>query len=173
MSYLLLMCRAMVAGVFIVSLTSKIRSGPAYAAFRRSVDDWQVVPRRWLAPVAPAVVAGEAAVVLLLALPRTVPIGCVAAALLLSAFTVGISLVRRRRRMVTCQCFGASTTQVGAAHLVRNVLLLVLCVTGAVTAMTADGTQPTAAGALLTLLVAAAGVLIVVRLDDILTLTGK
>src|SRR5262245_60135190 len=173
MSYLLLLCRAILAGVFIASLISKVRSGRAYAAFRRSIDAWQVVPRRWSAPIAPAVATGEAAVVLLLALLRTVPIGCVAAALLLSAFTVGISVVRRRRRAVTCRCFGASTTEVVAAHLVRNVLLLVLCVTGVVTAVTVDGPQPTAAGAVLALLVAAVGVLIVVRLDDIVALTGK
>lgn len=121
------------------------RSRPSGTRPSDSPDGWEGVS------IAPAVAGGEAAVVLLLALPRTVPIGCVAAALLLSAFTVGISVVRRRRRTVTCQCFGASTTEVGAAHLVRNVQLLVMCVIGVVTAVTTDGTQPTAAGAILAL----------------------
>jgi len=173
MAYLLLACRFMMVGVFIVSLFSKVRSGRAYADFRRSVDDWQVVPRRWSAPISAGVVVGEAVVVLLLALPRTAPIGFVAAVLLLTVFTTGILVVVRRRRAVTCQCFGVATTQVGAAHLVRNLLLLALCVTGAVTSATAGGTRPTAPGTMLALSVAAVGVLIVVRLDDIVALTGK
>jgi len=172
MTYLFLACRFMLAGIFVVSLISKVRSGRAYADFRRSIDDWKVVPRRWSAPIAAGVVAGEAAVVLLLALPRTAPIGFVAAVLLLTAFTAGISVVLRRRRTVTCQCFGVSTTPVGAAHMVRNLLLLALCVTGALTA-TAGGARPTAPGAALALSVAAVGVLVVVRFDDLVALTGK
>ncbi|TDD05383.1 transposase [Nonomuraea deserti] len=56
---------------------------------------------------------------LLLALPWTVPAGFVTGALLLTVFTAGISVVLRRRRTVTCQCFGASTAPVGTVHVIR------------------------------------------------------
>lgn len=171
MSYLLLACRVMLAGVFVVSLISKVRSRAAYAEFRRSVVEWRVLPRRWSARAAAGVVAGEAGVVLLLALPWTVLVGFVAGALLLAAFTVGMWMTLRRGRSATCRCFGAAKTRLGMAHVVRNLLLVAVCVTGTVAAMVAAGPPPNAPGSVLTMSVAAVGVLFVVRFDDITTLT--
>jgi hypothetical protein len=173
MSYLLLACRVMLAGIFVVSLVSKVRSRTAYAGFRRSVAEWRVVPRHRSAAVAAGAVAGEAGVVLLLVLPWTVPVGFITGAVLLAAFTAGIVVVLRRQRAVTCRCFGASTTKLGATHVVRNLLLFTLCVAGAVSAAVAAGPPPTAPGAALALSVAAIGVLIVVRIDDLVALSGS
>jgi hypothetical protein len=111
-------------------------------------------------------------VVLLLVLPWTVPMGFITGAVLLAAFTAGIVVVLRRRRAVTCRCFGASTTKLGATHVVRNLLLLTLCVAGAISAAVAAG-PPTAPGAALALSVAAIGVLIVARVDDLVALSGR
>lgn len=170
LSYLLLACRVMLAGVFVVSLVSKVRSRAAYADFGRSVVDWRVVPRRWSAPVVAGVVAGEAGVVLLLALPWTVLVGFVAGGLLLAAFTGAIAVTLRRGPSATCRCFGAGKTRLGTAHVVRNLLLVAVCVTGAVAATMTAGLPSNAPGLGLTLTAAVVGVVFVVHFDEIAAL---
>lgn len=170
MSYLLLACRVMLAAVFVVALFGKVRSRSAYADFRRSVVDWRVLPRRWSVAAAAGTVVGEAGVVLLLALPGTAAIGFAAGALLLAAFTAGIVMALRLGRTATCRCFGASTTTLGAAHVVRNVILVGLCITGAVSTAVAGGSELSWPGSVLALTSAAVGVLFVVRFDDLAAL---
>ncbi|GAB3435522.1 MauE/DoxX family redox-associated membrane protein [Flindersiella endophytica] len=170
MSYLLLASRVMLAAVFVVALAGKVRSRTAYADFRESVVDWRVLPRRWSVVAAAGTVAGEAAVLLLLALPwRTATtIGFVVGAALLAAFTTGIALALRLGRTATCRCFGASTTKLSAAHLVRNTILIGLCLGGAAGATVADGLERLSwPGVVLALSVAGVGALFVVRFDDL------
>jgi hypothetical protein len=160
----------MLVAVFVVSLVSKVRGRAAYADFRRSVAAWQVLPLRWSGPAAAGAVAGEAAVVVLLALPWTVPLGFVAAASVLAAFTFGIVSALRRGRVTTCRCFGASTASIGPAHVVRNGLLLAVCAGGVAGEALATG-SPSVGGAALAMSAAAIGVLFVVRFDDVVALT--
>jgi hypothetical protein len=160
----------MLVAVFVVSLVSKVRGRAAYADFRRSLVAWQVFPPRWSQAAAAGVVAGEAAVVGLLALPWTVPVGFAAAAVVLAAFTGGIVWALRRGRVTSCRCFGASTATLGPAHVIRNGLLLLVCAGGVVGGALAAG-SPTVGGAALAVSAAAIGVLFVVRFDDIVALT--
>jgi len=169
-SYLALACRAMLVAVFVVSFVSKVRGRAAYADFRRSVVEWQVLPARWSGPAAAGAVAGEVVVVLLLALLWTAPVGFVAAAIVLAAFTFGIVSAVRRGRVTSCRCFGASTATIGPAHVVRNGLLVVVCAAGVVGEASATG-SPSVGGAALALSAAAIGVLFVVRFDDVVALT--
>lgn len=53
-------------------------------------------------------------------------VGLAVAFLLLAAFTVYLFSLLRTRPDVSCGCVGASDTPVSGAHLLRNVLLLVL-----------------------------------------------
>lgn len=171
MSYLLLACRVMLAAVFVVALVGKVRNRAAYAEFRQSVVEWRVLPRRWSVAAAAGTVAGEAGVLLLLALPWTAAIGFALGALLLAAFTTGIVLALRLGRTATCRCFGASTTTLNAAHVVRNAILIVLCLAGAVGATVADGAEQLSwPGAILALSAAGIGALFVVRFDDLAAL---
>lgn len=169
MSLLALACRVMLVAVFVVSLVSKVRGRAAYADFRRSVAGWQVVPPRLSEAAAAGAVAGEAAVVALLALPWTVPAGFVAAAIVLAAFTSGIVSTLRRGRVTSCRCFGASAARLGPAHVVRNGLLLAVCVAGLAGDALATG-SPSVAGSALAVSAAAIGALFVVRFDDVVAL---
>jgi hypothetical protein len=170
--YVVLACRAVLVGIFVVSLAGKIRGRRAYASFRMSVIEWRVLSRRWSAAAAVGAVAGEAGVVVLLALPWAVWSGFVLAGVMLAAFTVGISLALRRGRTAVCRCFGASTTPLGMTQVVRNLLLLAVCVTGAVGATVSSGPLRNLPGSAVALSAAATAVLFVVRLDDVLALLG-
>jgi hypothetical protein len=82
------------------------------------------VPARLSRLVAVAVVVGECAAVVLLALgPGGAP-GFVLTLLLLAAFTTGIVRSLRSGTKASCACFGASTAPIGRRHVVRNTVLL-------------------------------------------------
>jgi hypothetical protein len=170
LTYVVLACRAVLVGIFVVSLASKIRSRTAYATFRMSVIEWRVLSRRRSAAAAVGAVAGEAGGVLLLALPWTVWSGFVLAGVVLTAFTVGISLALPRGRTALCRCFGASTTPLGMAQVVRNLVLLAVCVTGIVGANVSIGPPRSLAASAVALSAAAAAALFMVRLDDVIAL---
>jgi hypothetical protein len=113
--------------------------------------------------LAPLVVLGEAAAVVLVALPQTAVFGLALAATLLIAFTIGIVATIRRRQVVSCQCFGSSATPVGPLHVGRNTVLLILAVAGAIAAVDPGQLRPDAGvliAAVLTAAVAAAAVLL-------------
>ncbi|GAA2999984.1 MauE/DoxX family redox-associated membrane protein [Streptosporangium longisporum] len=133
MEYVLVCCRLLVGVVFVVSAVGKIRTRGGYASFRAAAGE--LAP--WLPPVPralvpPAVVAGELAAAVLLAVPSTAGAGFVIAVVLLAAFTVAIATAVRLRRHVICNCFGPSSTPVGPGRLVHNGVLLVASLTGVV-----------------------------------------
>jgi hypothetical protein len=166
MNTVVLGCRVLLIGVFLISLLSKIRGKRAYADFRRSVVGWRVLSHRRSALAAAIAVAGEAAALVLLALPATGSAGFVVAGVLLAAFTAGIVLVLRRGQVATCRCFGASSTALHPTHVIRNLGLLGACVAGA----TGAGPPPNRAGSALALAVAAVALLLVIRFDDVVSL---
>ncbi|MEH1125616.1 MauE/DoxX family redox-associated membrane protein [Micromonospora sp. CPCC 206061] len=170
MAYLVIACQAMLIGVFAASTITKVRSRRAYADFRRSVEAFRVLPPTWSRMAARATVTGEAAVVLLLALPLTAPIGFALAAGLLCAFTVAIVLALRGGRTAPCRCFGASAEPLSRTHLIRNLLLLTLSLTGLATGAIRTDPARDPAGLTLSLAVAAVAALFVVRFDDVVAL---
>ncbi|MFE4623618.1 MauE/DoxX family redox-associated membrane protein [Streptomyces mirabilis] len=114
--------------------------------------------------VAVAVVVGECAAVVLLALgPGGAP-GFVLT-LLLAAFTTGIVRTLRSGTKASCACFGASTAPIGRRHVVRNTVLLALA---AALAGTPAPTQP--AGVLIAAFGALVGALLVIFTDELGTL---
>jgi hypothetical protein len=164
-----LTCRAVLIGIFAVSLASKVRGRSAYAKFRESVVRWRVLSRGWSRAAAAGVVVGEAAVVVLLALPWAGVPGFALAGALLAAFTVGISLAMRRGRAAACRCFGAGA-RLRLAHVVRNLVLLGVCVVGAAGATVSSGAPRRLPESAVALSVAAVGVLFVTRFDDLVAL---
>nr|WP_087887329.1 MauE/DoxX family redox-associated membrane protein [Streptomyces alboflavus] len=118
--------------------------GAAFAAFLASVRSLRVVPPALVRPVAVTVIAGEAAVCVLLAAPArgATTAGLLVAAALLAAFTVGIAAALRRGVTAPCRCFGASSTPLGTLHLVRNTVLCALALAGALAAPTAESAPP-------------------------------
>lgn len=128
MSSVFLGCRCVLLLVFAVSLVSKVRSRQSFLAFRAATTALlprSAVVRTAAGPVAVAVVGAEAAVVVGLAVPGVVWAGVSLSAGLLASFTAAIAAALRRGTSASCRCFGGST-RLGARHLVRNGVLLVL-----------------------------------------------
>ncbi|WP_410050170.1 MauE/DoxX family redox-associated membrane protein, partial [Actinomadura sp. CNU-125] len=114
---LLVGLQSLVAVVFTVSAVSKARSAAAYAEF--AADVRRLVPAGPPRVLAGTVVAGEAAVPVLLAVPGTAPAGFAVAVLLLAGFTAAILGALRRGETAPCRCFGTSGARLGRGHVVR------------------------------------------------------
>ncbi|MDW5326952.1 MauE/DoxX family redox-associated membrane protein [Plantactinospora sp. KLBMP9567] len=168
--YVAVACRALVFGVFLCSLISKLRGPVAYSSFVASAGELLGRPRRGVAAAAAGTVIAEAAVTVLVVIPATAPAGLALAAALLVAFSVAVVLAMRRGQRSPCRCFGASETPLGAPHVVRNMLLVVVCLVGFVaTTATTDGSRHPA-GVVVALTVAAAVLPFILRLDDLVAL---
>jgi hypothetical protein len=131
-----LACRVLIGTVFIVSVVTKVRGRAAW----RSFSSWLMgLPLRALRLTwAPAALTGaEAAVVVLVAIPATAPSGLAAAAVLSLGLTLGLAAAVHRGARQPCHCFGLSSEPLGGRHVLRNALLLMLAVTGSVSAIAA------------------------------------
>jgi hypothetical protein len=169
-TYVEVACRLLLATVFVISLSGKVSGRSAWIAFEESLRDMAVVPRSSVSISAAASAAVEAVIVicLLIPVPALGLIGFVLAAGLLAVFTYAITSVVRRKRAVSCRCFGASATPLSMRHIVRNLALIGVAALGAVTTIGSTGAQLPVAimagvvGAVLGMLVAA--------MDDIVAL---
>jgi len=153
-------CCWLVAVVFAISAVGKVRTAPVRAAFRTSVSDLAVLPARAAVPIA------EAAVVVLIVMPWTAVFGCVLALALLAAFTTGVTTVLRRGTRAGCMCFGTTERPHGPRHLVRNSVLTVAALAGALTA----GHPTDLPGALIAIAAGVLAALVLVTLDELLDL---
>jgi Methylamine utilisation protein MauE len=129
--YVLVACRALLLVVFATSAFGKVRGRPAWSGFLQSVRDLRLVPARWVDAVAVTVVGGEAAVVLLLAVPATAAVGFALAGALFATFTVAIIVTLRRGVTAARRCFGSTALPLGRRHELRNGLLLTVAALGA------------------------------------------
>lgn len=159
------LARVLLAVVFLTAVVGKTRSRQGFAEFRDSVA---AIAPRWLpvGPAAVAVVAGEAATVVLLAVPATRLAGYALAVVLLAAFCAGIARVVHSRQMVRCQCFGAGGDVLGPEHLVRNGLLVAVATAGAL----GGGATPSAPAALVAMVTGALLGLLTTRWEDVVFL---
>jgi hypothetical protein len=122
-----LACRALLAVVFAGAVAGKLRPPGTFESF---VDSVVALVPAWapVRPLAVAVVTGEAAVPPLLIMGAP---GYALAAVLLLVFTLAIAGTVRRRTRVRCHCFGSDGAVLGIPHLIRNGLLLLVAVAGA------------------------------------------
>ncbi|GIH95209.1 MauE/DoxX family redox-associated membrane protein [Planobispora siamensis] len=168
MEYVLVCCRTLIGVVFVVSAAGKMRSRDAYASFRAAAGE--LAPRVPVVPAAlvpPAVVAGELAVAVLLAVPGAAGAGFATALVLLSVFTAAIAMAVRSRRRVACNCFGTSSAPVGPAQLVRNGVLLTAGLIGMVLTVTVTNPAPEGAGFVTAAVAGLAGAGLVLLTEDI------
>ncbi|MDP9844058.1 MauE/DoxX family redox-associated membrane protein [Streptosporangium lutulentum] len=172
MLYLIITCRMLLIGVFVIALAGKVRGRAAFDGFVASIVSLRVLPGAWSAVAAHVLVGAEAAVVVLLALPSTVPLGFVTATGMLVVMTAGILIALRRGQRTPCRCFGASAKPLGRVHVVRNIALAVAGGAGftAGGVVGGAGSSPHPAGIALALVTAAVGILFVTRLDDLMEL---
>jgi hypothetical protein len=171
MSYFLLACRTLLLGVFLAALAGKVRRRAAYRGFVASLRALGVLPRQLVEVIAAAVTTAEAAIVVLLAVPGTVPAGFLLTAVLLMAFTTGIVPAVRRGTTAPCACFGVSATPLGRVHVVRNLVLLATAGAGLAVAGAGGGTE--FAGAALAVAAALVALVPVLRLDDLTALFSR
>lgn len=142
MSYVEVGCRVLLVTVFALALWSEVSRREPWARFVRSVRD--MTP--WRSNAVPvAVVAGEAAVIVLVATAvrwAGVPWSALAAALL-DCFAVATALVVWRGAAVPCRWFGGtSDTPMSWTHVIRDLVLTALAVLG-LAASTSLGTADT------------------------------
>lgn len=166
MTFLAISMRTLLGVVFALALGGKIRSRRSFAEFAASLQDlrWLPVPARAAAPF--AVVAVEAAGIVLLAVPATVPFGFGLTGLTLAAFTASVGWSLRRGEAVRCQCFGTDSGPMGASQVTRNCVLLAAAVAGLLASAT--GPAPAApAGAAVAAAGGALAAILVVRWDDL------
>jgi hypothetical protein len=130
--YLEVVCRALLASVFVVAVVNKVASRAAWLDFVRSLRELRQLPEAVVRPAAVATVTVEALVAVLLLVPvRTAGIlGFALAAGLLGAFTVVIGRALARGNRAPCRCFGASSTPLGRPHVVRNLTLICVALLG-------------------------------------------
>ncbi|NXY96427.1 methylamine utilization protein MauE [Streptomyces sp. BR123] len=133
MEYLVAGARGLLGLVFLVSVVGKVAGRHAFTAFAESVRSFGMLPPGLVRPAARTVTAGEAAVCVLMTVPArgATAAGFALAAVLLAAFTAAIAAAVRRGATAPCRCFGPSTTPLGTPHLVRNLALCAVAVSGA------------------------------------------
>jgi hypothetical protein len=163
--YVALTCRCVIAITFGFSVFSKIKNGAAFRDFADWLGGVPPVSRRTQLPVAVALVAGELAVTGAVIAPETVRWGLILAVLLLTVFAAGIYAALRRGLRAPCRCFGASTTPLGRSQIVRNALLVLVAVTGAIAQGSHRGV--TVPGVILSFATAALLVVPVIFYDDL------
>ncbi|WP_255424232.1 MauE/DoxX family redox-associated membrane protein [Corallococcus sp. AB011P] len=168
MSAVNLGCRLMLSLVFVLAAISKARGRKPFEDFIQTLVNFGLPPSLAGAPLAATLILAEAASALLLLL--NVAAGYALALALLGGFTLGIAWVLRRGAKVACRCFGASNTPVGAAHLVRNGLLLAVTVAGAVSHAAASGAPVTVAMGAIAGTAGVLGGVFVTRWDDLVFL---
>ncbi|NUR62931.1 MAG: hypothetical protein HOV87_30400 [Catenulispora sp.] len=166
MTFLAISLRTLLGVVFAVALGGKVRSRRSFADFAASLHElrWLPGPARAAAPV--AVVAVEAASIVLLAVPATVPWGFGLTFLTLAVFTASVGWSLRRGETVRCRCFGTDSGPMGGWELARNGVLLVAAGAG----LLASATGPASGAAAGSAVAAVAGALaaaLIVRWDDL------
>ncbi|MER5549018.1 MauE/DoxX family redox-associated membrane protein [Streptomyces sp. NPDC002589] len=126
MNLLLISCQLILTVVFLVSAIFKVRDIDTFAGRVRPALPSRVARHSYSVGVL-VVFLEFATVVLLLFVPY---VGFLESAVLLIAFTVHLVRVIRSGVQVPCGCAGSSEAPTSRVHVVRNLLLLVMAVTG-------------------------------------------
>lgn len=147
MQYVAIGCRAALAIVFLLAVTGKVVGRGSFREFTASVVAMRVIPAHAAKLAASASVTAEALVVVLMASPFKVTTiaGCALAGLLSITFSGAIAASLRRGNRAPCRCFGRSATPLGARHLARNAILLIVSVAGVAASLGTGGVHAAAA----------------------------
>ena len=164
--YAALACRGLIGLVFAVAAVTKVRSPGAYREFASWLAALPVPLARNRA--LPAVFIGaEIAIVALVAVPVAATAGLLLAAGCLAVMTGGTAVIVKRGARVSCQCFGPSSSPLGARHVVRDGILLVIALAGTL-GNSKGAASP--AGIALSLVAALIGTMLIVFSDDLIAL---
>jgi uncharacterized membrane protein YphA (DoxX/SURF4 family) len=167
LSYLVLTLRGLLAGVFLVSVVGKVRGRESFTSFTGAVRRIGRVPDRFATPVAAGMVALEAGIVALLAVPGAETAGFVVAAVTLLGLATVLAAALRRGTTAPCRCFGVTDAPIARRHVWRNAVLAACAVGGGLLAPSAGELSMHPAAVPLCLVGAVVAVAGVVFLDDL------
>jgi hypothetical protein len=170
MDYLRVGCASLIGLVFLASAVSKLRD---YGGFTRSLPALAPVRPGLLQPLAVVVIASEAAVPILLAIPPAMTFGFGLSCCLLCAFSAAIAVALKRGQHAPCRCFGSSSRPLGAGHLIRNAILLITAVAGGLAGGLAPGVHAQLAGVAVAIPAGLFGAILIVAFDDIAYLFAR
>jgi hypothetical protein len=172
------------AGVFTASAVAKLRRPSAYRDYRAGLRATELVPTRLLNVTAVLLVVIEAAsaaglaggaVLLATRSPGAFPLAesaLAAAAAMAALLAAGVAAIIRRGTTARCACFGSTSARpLGAAHLIRNTLLLLALLAGLVCCSLGRSAAELAESAL-ALVPGLVAALLFVRWDDLVSLYG-
>lgn len=143
MQYVVFGCRVVLAVVFAASALAKVRSD-TFTRLLEMLEQMRLVPRMLARPAAAALTAAEFSAAVLLCVPAVYRWGLAAASVLMAALTVGVGRLLSQGAVVSCPCFGG-TGRLTRVHLIRNGLLLMVCLAALALAWGGSG-RATAAG---------------------------
>jgi hypothetical protein len=162
--------QTLILATFIASALSKARDPSGFA---HTVERFRLLPPNQAGTVARVLLGAEVLVVVLLAtgfaVQGAVTAGLVVALGLLIAYTAGLAAVRARGLAVACNCFGTSSRSVSWYDVVRNLLLVGVCVAGLLVAPVSLSTMDT----LLIGMVALGAALVVANLANVVETVVK
>lgn len=127
MPYVELACRLLTGLTFLSAGISKLRDREGFARATRMLLSSRVRNYRATANV---VVAGEIGIACLVTIPVTVVVGYALALVLAAAFAIATGFALRRGVHEPCRCFGSRDEPLGAAHIVRDLVLMSVAFTG-------------------------------------------
>jgi hypothetical protein len=160
--------QAAVCVTFVVAAASKTVRAGAFGDFKAALPRMLGVPHRVAPAAALAVVVLEVTIALTVAVPALALAAFLLAGVLMAVFTVSIVVMIRRGSVEPCHCFGMSARPPGRSDVVRNLVLLVISVIGAVGAATSSGAADLpAAGVVLCAAVGAVVALLLINLAEI------
>jgi hypothetical protein len=164
-----LACRTLVAAVFAVSVVSKVRSPAAWGSFRSWLTGVPLRPARWRG-AAVALVAAEAGVVLLTAIPAVAAAGLALGSLLCLVLTAGLATAVRRGAHEPCHCFGVAADPMSGRDVARNILLLAGALAGLASTVAGTGGPAGPAGVALAAIAGLTAAVLIIFSGDIATL---
>ncbi|WP_433498560.1 MauE/DoxX family redox-associated membrane protein [Sphaerimonospora sp. CA-214678] len=175
MYYFAIASRCFIGVVFLVSFLGKGINSGSRRAFIESLRETRLIPDRLLSMSAFVILVAEMTIVVLMAVPNATVnvIGFAIAAALLTVFAIGIVQVLRSRRQASCRCFGGSSAPLRVRHVLRNVLLVVVCLAGALVMETTEaGTASEVAGICIALFGGGVFGALTTKFDEIVELFG-
>lgn len=121
--FLTLVCRCFFAMLFAVAALGKTYRRSAFSAWRDSLGEFSLVPRRGRGTLAVAVPAVEFLIAVGLVPMRTAAVALLGGALLLLVFASGVAVTLAGGRRPVCRCFGADGGPLTAGRVRWNMVL--------------------------------------------------
>lgn len=165
--YLLLFCRLVVLVAFALSFVSKAQD---FDAFKRSIDEFALVPTKLHTITALAFLIGEATTVAFTAIGGQFLLpGLLLAVVLFLVFTAALTSVLLRGISTSCSCFGPTSNMVSWYDVLRNMVLTICAITASIILMSSSTMNVTilVAERIVLLFIALTFVIVLIQFRDI------